>query len=109
MKAVRAETRGRHCDEVILATGRQSGSGLARSLRLGPVDQLRRQWGQRLVTFTPGSGTEPNEPQRNKARMGVGGLVGLRQAGAFLLRSIPYERYPSLWVASGSDSGLGEG
>jgi len=65
VKAVRAETQGRHYDEVILATGTQSGSGLARTLHLGPVDQLRRQWGQRLVTFTPGVGTEPNEPQRN--------------------------------------------
>ena len=65
VKAVRAEARGRHYDEVILATGTQSRSGLARTLHLGPVDQLRRQWGQRLVAFTPGPGTEPVEPQRN--------------------------------------------
>ena len=65
VKAVRAETRGRHYDKVILATGRQSGSGLARTLHLGPVDQLRRQWGQRLVTFTPGPDPEPDESQRN--------------------------------------------
>jgi hypothetical protein len=56
VKAVRAETRAHHYDEVILATGRQGGTWLARGLHQGPVHQLRRRWGQRLVTFTPGPG-----------------------------------------------------
>jgi hypothetical protein len=61
VKAVRAETRVHHYDEVILATGRQGGSRLARSLHVDPVHQLRRRWGERLVIFTPGPGTEPNQ------------------------------------------------
>jgi hypothetical protein len=65
MKAVNAETRRHDYDEVILATGRQGGSRLARTLHRGPVHQLRRRWGQRLVTFTPGPGTKPDESQRN--------------------------------------------
>jgi hypothetical protein len=56
VRAVRAETRARHYDEVILATGRQGGTWLARGLHRGPVHQLRRRWGQRLVTFTPRPG-----------------------------------------------------
>jgi hypothetical protein len=52
VKAMRAETRAHHYDEVILATGRQGGSWLARSLHLDPVHQLRRRWGPRLVVFT---------------------------------------------------------
>jgi hypothetical protein len=59
VRAVRAETRAHDYDEVILATGRQGTSRLAGSLRLDPIRQLRRRWGQRLVIFTPGPGTDP--------------------------------------------------
>ena len=41
-------------DEVILATGRQGGSVLARGLHLDPVHQLRRRLGQRLIVFPRG-------------------------------------------------------
>ncbi len=61
VKAVRTETHAHHYDEVILATGRHSGSWLARSLHLDPVHQLRRRWGQRLVIFTLGSGAKLNQ------------------------------------------------
>jgi hypothetical protein len=54
VKAVRAETRGQHYDEVILATGRQDNSRLARLIGRDPVQQLRRQWGQRLIVFREG-------------------------------------------------------
>ena len=59
VKAVRAETRRHDYDEVILATGGQGGTRLARGLRLDPVHQLRRRWGQRLVIFAAGPGTTP--------------------------------------------------
>jgi hypothetical protein len=65
VKAVRAETRAHHYDEVILATRSHGGRGLARSLRLDPLHQLRRRWGKRLVIFPPGPGAEPNQPQHN--------------------------------------------
>jgi hypothetical protein len=52
LKAVRSETRGHDYDEVIVATGRQSGSWLARALHLDPLHQLRRRWGKRLVLFS---------------------------------------------------------
>src|SRR5215831_12105540 len=58
VKAVGAETRRHHYDEVVLATGRQGGSWLARSLHLDPVHQLRRKV-QRLVILPPGSGAKP--------------------------------------------------
>jgi hypothetical protein len=61
VKAVRAETRRHHYDEVILATGRQGGSWLARSLHLDPVHQLQRRWGQHLAVVTVGSGTKPDQ------------------------------------------------
>ena len=61
VKAVRAETRAHHYDEVILATGRQGGSWLARGLHLDPVHQLRRRWGQHLVIFAAGPGTKPDQ------------------------------------------------
>ena len=51
VKAVRAETRGHDYDEVILATGRQESTALARVLRIDPVHRLRRRWGRRLVVF----------------------------------------------------------
>jgi len=59
IRAVRAETRAHHYDEVILATGRQGGSRLARGLHLDPIHQLRRRWGERLVIFPPGPGPKP--------------------------------------------------
>ena len=58
VKAVCAETRSHHYDEVILATGRQGGSWLARGLHGDPVHQLRRRWGQHLVIFAAGPGTK---------------------------------------------------
>jgi hypothetical protein len=61
VKAVRAETRVHHYDEVILATGRQGGGWLARSLQRDPIHQLRRRWGKRLVIFAPGPVTKPNQ------------------------------------------------
>jgi hypothetical protein len=60
-KAVGAETRRHHYDEVILATGRQGGTWLVRSLHLDPIDQLRRRWGQRLTVFTSGPDKKPNQ------------------------------------------------
>jgi hypothetical protein len=61
VKAVHAETRAHHYDEVILATSRQGGSWLARSLHLDPVHQLQRRWGQHLAVVTVGSGTKPDQ------------------------------------------------
>lgn len=61
VKAVRAETRRHDYDEVILATGRQGGARLARSLHMDPIHQLRRRWGQRLTVFTSGPGKKPNQ------------------------------------------------
>jgi hypothetical protein len=54
VKAVRAETRSHDYDEVILATGRQGSSWLARLVGRDPVQQLRRKWGQRLIVFPDG-------------------------------------------------------
>ena len=59
LEAVRAETRAHDYDQVILATGRQGGTWLARGLRLDPIHQLRRRWGQRLVIFAADPGTTP--------------------------------------------------
>jgi hypothetical protein len=56
VKAVRTETRGHEYDEVILATGRQRGSWLARSLHLDPIHRLRWRLGQRLIVFSLGPG-----------------------------------------------------
>jgi hypothetical protein len=61
VKAVRAETRAHDYDEVILATGHQGGSWLARSLHLDPIHQLRRRWGQRLVILAADTGTKPRQ------------------------------------------------
>jgi hypothetical protein len=62
VKAVRSETRGHDYDGVILATGRQDGSGgLAGVLGLDPVHQLRRQLGERLIVFSPGADTAQSE------------------------------------------------
>jgi len=51
VEAVRSETRRHDYDEVILATGRQGSSSLARALHLDPVHRLRRRLGQRLIVF----------------------------------------------------------
>jgi hypothetical protein len=61
VKAVRAETRAHDYGEVILATGRQGGTRMARGLHRDPVHQLRRRWGQRLVIFTADPGTKPKQ------------------------------------------------
>jgi hypothetical protein len=50
--AVRAETRAHDYDELILATGRQEGSPMARALHLDPVHRLRRRWRSRLTVFS---------------------------------------------------------
>jgi hypothetical protein len=57
VKAVRSEARGHDYAGVILATGRQDGSGLAGLLSLDPVHQLRRQLGEQLIVFSPEPGT----------------------------------------------------
>jgi len=57
VKAVRSETRGHDYDGVILATGRQDGSGLAGLLSIDPVHQLRRQLGEQLIVFSAEPGT----------------------------------------------------
>ncbi len=54
VSAVHAETRIHDYDGVILATGRQAGHRLARVARHDPVRVLRREWGERLVTFPDG-------------------------------------------------------
>ena len=59
VKAVRAESRSHDYDEIILATGRQSSSRLARLLRWTPIDQLRRRWKQRLIVFPSAPDTKP--------------------------------------------------
>jgi hypothetical protein len=51
LTAVRAETGGHHYDGVILATGKESSSWLARIMGRDPVHRLRRKWGDRLITF----------------------------------------------------------
>ena len=52
--AVRGEIHGRHYDEVILVTGRSSGTWLTRLLRLDPVHRLRLRLGHRLTVFPLG-------------------------------------------------------
>jgi len=54
VKAVRFETRSHDYAHVVLATGRQHGSRLARTLHLDAVHRLRRRLGQRLVVFPLG-------------------------------------------------------
>ncbi len=63
VNAVRSETRSHDYDRVILATGRHEGSWLARPRGRDPVHKLRRQWGQRLVIFSPGSGATLGRPR----------------------------------------------
>jgi hypothetical protein len=62
VKAVRSETGSHEYDEVILATGRQRGSWLARKLHLDPIHQLRWRLGQRLIVFPLGAGTPHPTP-----------------------------------------------
>ena len=52
LEAVRAETRAHDYDQVILATSRPGGPGLARLLRRDPVHRLRRRCKQ-PVTVLP--------------------------------------------------------
>ena len=56
VKAVAAETRRHNYDEVILATGCDGGTRVARGLHLDPIHQLRRHLGQRLVIFAADTG-----------------------------------------------------
>jgi hypothetical protein len=58
VKAVRSETAAHDYDEVILATGRQGGSRLARMVGRDPVQLLRRKWGRRLTVFQESHGRE---------------------------------------------------
>jgi hypothetical protein len=51
LPAVRSETRTHAYEEVILATGRERVSWLARVLHLDPVHRLRRHWVRRLTVF----------------------------------------------------------
>jgi hypothetical protein len=51
LQAVRSETRAHAYEEVILATGRERVSWLARVLHLDPVRRLRRHWVRRLTVF----------------------------------------------------------
>ena len=65
LTAVRSETQGHDYNEVILATGRQEGSGLARIVGRAPVQQLRREWrAADRVSGGPSSGAiELGEPR----------------------------------------------
>jgi hypothetical protein len=65
VKAVQSESRGHEYDEVILATGREGGTRLARVLGRDPVHQLRRHWGRRLIVFSHASETTP--PAQNRS------------------------------------------
>jgi chemotaxis response regulator CheB len=58
VKAVRSETASHDYDEVVLATGRQEGSGLARIVGRDPVQQLRHKWGDQLIVFPGGHSQE---------------------------------------------------
>lgn len=57
VKAVRSEARGHEYDAVIVATGGQGGTRLARLLGRDPVHQLRRRWRRRLIVLAHRSGT----------------------------------------------------
>lgn len=54
VRAVRAETASHDYNEIILATGRQDTSWLARVTGRDPVQRLRRRWGERLIVFPAG-------------------------------------------------------
>jgi hypothetical protein len=65
VKAVRAETRAHDYDKVILATGCDGGTRVARGLHLDPIHQLRRHLGQRLVIFAADTDTKPKHQLSN--------------------------------------------
>jgi hypothetical protein len=71
VKAVRAESRSRDFDEVILATSPPAGRLLARAVRVDPIHRLRRRFGQRLIVFPP-SGAMPPRPGGSSRRHGAG-------------------------------------
>jgi hypothetical protein len=50
--AVDAETRSHAYDEIILMTGSQAGSWLARALHADPIHHLQRHWARKLTVFT---------------------------------------------------------
>ena len=54
VRAVHSETRGRNYDQVILPTGRQIGTWLARVLRWDPIHRLQRRWRGQLIAFPLG-------------------------------------------------------
>ena len=58
VQAVDGETRSHDYDEIILMTGSQEGSWLARTLQLDPIHKLQRHWGKKLSVFTTG-GAKP--------------------------------------------------
>jgi hypothetical protein len=60
--AVRTETRVHDYDQVILATGRQPGTWLARALRRNPAHRLRPRLGRRLIMFPLGPDAPPPAP-----------------------------------------------
>ena len=62
VQAVLSETRRHDYDEVILATGEQGGSSLARGLHRDPVHRMRRYLGPRLIVFPPGLGVPHRAP-----------------------------------------------
>jgi hypothetical protein len=62
VRAVLSETRRHHYDEVILATGEQGGSSLARALHRDPIHRLRRRLGARLIVFPAGPGALHRTP-----------------------------------------------
>jgi len=57
--AVRAEARCHDYDKVILATGRQPGHRLAHLMGRDPIQQLRREWAERLIVFPAGNQERP--------------------------------------------------
>jgi hypothetical protein len=59
VQAVDAETRRHDYDEIILMTGNQEGSWLARTLHRDPIHHLQRHWGKKLTAFTTSTGSQP--------------------------------------------------
>jgi DNA-binding NarL/FixJ family response regulator len=100
VKAVRSETASHDYDEVILATGRQGGSRLARISGRDPLQQLRRKWGQQLIVFLDGRRQEspsrassgrrllcPRLPSRRRSLIRAE-LAGLRQGDPGLRQQV---------------------
>jgi hypothetical protein len=96
VKAVRAETRAHHYDEVILATRKQGGSWLARSLHRDPIHQLRRRWGNSWSYFRPArspSRTSNSRTDSNAAgRGGYPHTPGCTDSGLTDRRPVPAQR-----------------